>query len=182
MAAWRLTNPIITIKYPMSTVVNTSKKASAHMCITIHRQKSAITKFVLGVAIKPETNNIIMLNEAYTSQFGNSQGCFIFNTGFTPRYNAIAHNTNTTPNIICHTFPSSTYSQPWFPNQYQFLPVKRPMGPNNIPTNEPAVKITVSQKILLMSFTCPDGCFGEMRDIIKKEAPIQHAEIQIRDN
>src|SRR5574338_21808 len=87
----------------------------------------------------------------------------------------------TIPKTICHIFPSSTYSQPWLPNQYQFFP-RIPLGPRKIPATEPATNNTVSQKILLMSLTCVLDCPGETNDTIKNEPPIQQAEIHIRDN
>src|SRR4029078_13568117 len=181
IVACLLTRPIITIKYPINTGVNTSKKASAHICTTIHRQKSAITKLVLGVAIKPEINNRIMLNVAYSNQFGNAHGCFNFITGFTPLYKVIAQIINTIPRIICHSFPISTYSHPWCPNQYQFFPM-RPLGPSKIPAKDPATNTTVSQKIVLIKTTCFLDCPGETIDIIKNDAPIQQADIHSSDN
>ena len=112
VAAITLTNPISTMKYPTKTVVNTSKNASAHMCTTIQRQKSAITKFVLGVNIKPEQSKIKMLSVVYTNQFGKAHGYFNVITGFKPLNKITTHRPRIMYSNPCHIFPGSRYSHP----------------------------------------------------------------------
>jgi hypothetical protein len=51
-----------------------------------------------------------------------------------------------------------------------------------MPTIDPATSNTVSQNIVLISFTWLLACAGEISDIIKNEAPIQQAEIHSKDN
>ena len=80
--------------------------------MTHQRQKSAITKLVFGVAMKPDIKSTTMLMVAYTSQFGKAQGSFILSTGLRALNKIMAQNTKIVNNNICQTFPGSTYSQP----------------------------------------------------------------------
>src|SRR5690606_1503435 len=109
----RFTSPMRTIRYPTTMVVNTSKNASTHIWMTHHLQKSAMTKLVSGVAIKPEMSKMRIDTTAYNNQFGRAHGLRVFNTGFTPRYTITAHRANIPSSIYWYNRPSSTNSHPW---------------------------------------------------------------------
>src|SRR6476661_6354143 len=155
MVAWRLTSPINTMKYPISTVVKTSKKASAHICITHQRQKSAMTKLVVGVAMNPDISRRRILAVVYTIQLGRAHGCDHFITGLMPLYNVTTHSTRAAASNTCQSLPSSTYSQPWWPSQYQLA--SNPCGPKNMPAMDPATVATNNQKTELTNSNCLFG-------------------------
>src|SRR5574340_688278 len=175
-AAW-LTKPIMLMNQASSTVVNTSKKASAHMCTTAQRQKSAMTKLVVGFATKADRNSRTIEATAYSIHLGSTQASDSRQFGRTARATIAAHSTKTANISTCHALPSSTNSQPWLPQMFHDPP-KCPRGPRKTPTSVPAASTTRLANSRLISATCPAGSLSLWLETTKIDAPIQHTEIQ----
>src|SRR5687768_6806787 len=94
--------------------------------------------------MNPEMSKIKIDDVVYTNQLGRAQGCFNDKAGFSALNNIIAQSIKIANKRICHNFPGSTYSQPWFPSQYQYF--VRPIGPMYIPIIDPATKRATIQK------------------------------------
>src|SRR5215831_5940020 len=149
--------------------------------MTHHLQKSAITKLVFGLAIKLDTSNPITLPVAYNNQLGNSHGLFLFNAGRTARKRIMNHKTKMPISSHCQARPISRYSHPWLPHMRQCWPM-RPFGPIRIPINVPAISKAISPNNAFIHFAWLRNSAGEINGAMNKEAPIQQADIQSKDN
>src|SRR5690606_4167560 len=115
------------------------------------------------------------------SQFGSAHGFLIVITGRGPRYNTKTQSEKATYSRPCHTFAGSRYSHPCWPIQYHASPLI-PFGPIKSPTNDPATSTTIIANTRLIYDFWRGGSLGHSMGMTKKEAPIQHAEIQSSDS
>ena len=141
--------------------MKTSKKASTHMWITIHLQKSAITKLVSGFAIKPLKNKSGMPITEYKIQLGKFQFWPLVKAGFIPQI-LQKPKERILPLVITDRL---------YQNQQTPIPddpanttncLSDPKGPMTMPRSEPPTRINNKTNNKLTSFFCPGNSFWKV--------------------